>query len=90
MKVEHASGTYFIDGRPSNEYFAKALHPVECQRALAESLLSRADEIRSNPKAIKAAVRNADELVRKAELLILSAKLDELCEIEWGVRQLHG
>jgi len=90
MKVEYVNGKYIVDGRRMNEYFAKAIHPVECQRALAGHMRNQANEIRSNPKAIKAAVDNADQLVRKSEILMLEACLDEQCEIEWGVRQLNG
>jgi hypothetical protein len=90
MKIEYQNGIYLVDGRPRRAERVRAIYPVECQRAFARALQKEADSIRANPKAISAAIANADRMVRKAESLNLEAAIDEEREIEWGAREAHS
>lgn len=65
------------------------MYPVESQRALATWYRKLAKQILSNPKAIAAAIENAKRLVGKADILALSAALDEDKEVEWNARILN-
>lgn len=90
MKIEYHNGIYFLNGVPRRAKRIRAMFPVECQRAVAESVKEQAQAILDNPRAIPAAIANAKRMVRKAEALFLEASIDEQCEVEWGARQAHS
>jgi hypothetical protein len=86
MKITYSNKRYYLDGVPTHAGIAQAMLPVESQRARAAWFREQAAEILENPKAIVAARRNAERMAREAEVLALSAEIDEAVEVEWKAR----